>query len=105
MMKKKFFYVLATLLFSFGTAFASPNVSVKGKQIPAVYKTDGGMKQRVEILVTNEGDPVSAEVKLGKDVQKVELKKGENKIFFEIPVQEKTSNLESAESMEENHQA
>ena len=92
-MKKKFFYVLATLLFSFGTAFAAPNVSVKGKQIPAVYKTDGGMKQRVEILVTNEGDPVSAEVKLGKDVQKVELKKGENKIFFEIPVQEKTSKL------------
>ena len=92
-MKKKISYVLATLLFSFGTAFAAPNVGVKGKQIPAVYKTDNGMKQRVEILVTNEGDPVSAEVKLGKDVQQVELKKGENKIFFEIPLQEKTTKL------------
>ncbi|MBE6275850.1 MAG: glycosyl hydrolase family 38 [Bacteroides sp.] len=92
-MKRNLFYCLfAVLCFSLGTASATIS-NVKGKQIPAVYKTGNGMMQKVELVVDYVGAIVSADVKLGNDVQKVELKEGENKILFEIPLQAKNTKL------------
>ena len=92
-MKRNLFYCLfAVLCFSLGTASATIS-NVKGKQIPAVYKTGNGMMQKVELVVDYVGAIVSADVKFGNDVQKVELKEGENKILFEIPLQAKNTKL------------
>ena len=92
-MKRNLFYCLfAVLCFSLGTASATIS-NVKGKQIPAVYKTGNGMMQKVELVVDYVGAIVSADVKLGNDLQKVELKEGENKILFEIPLQAKNTKL------------
>lgn len=92
-MKRNLLYCLfAVFAFSLGTVSATVS-NVKGKQIPAVYKTDHGMMQKVELVVNYVGTAISADVKLGNDLQKVELKEGENKILFEIPMQTKNAKL------------
>ena len=92
-MKRNLLYcLLAVFFFSFGTVSATVS-NVKGKQIPAVYKTERGMVQKVELIVDYLGTTVSADVKLGNDLQQVELKEGENKILFEIPLQNKNAKL------------
>lgn len=92
-MKRNLFYsVLVALCFSLGTVSATIS-GVTGKQLPAVYKTAHGMMQKVEMVVAYEGASVSADVKLGNELKKVELKEGENKILFEIPLQQKNVKL------------
>ena len=92
MKNKLIFTSFMLMLFSFGTISATI-VNVKGKQLPAVYKTSQGGVQKVEVIVEYQGTPIQGELTLGHTTQNVELKEGTNSVLFEIPVQNKKASL------------
>ena len=92
MKNKLIFTSFMLMLFSLGTISATI-VNVKGKQLPAVYKTSQGGVQKVEVIVEYQGSPIQGELTLGHTTQNVELKEGTNSVLFEIPVQNKKASL------------
>lgn len=65
---------------------ASPDFSgVKVRTLPAVYKSKGGLTQKVEISVKHEGEPAMATVQFDGQNRKVKLVPGDNVLVFEIP--------------------
>lgn len=65
---------------------ASPDFSeVKVRTLPAVYKSKGGLTQKVEISLKHEGEPAMATVQFDGQNRKVKLLPGDNVLVFEIP--------------------
>lgn len=65
---------------------ASPDFSgVKVRTLPAVYKSKGGLTQKVEISVKHEGEPAMATVQFDGQNRKIKLLPGDNVLVFEIP--------------------
>ncbi len=65
---------------------ASPDFSgVKVRTLPAVYKSKGGLTQKVEISLKHEGEPAIATVQFDGQNRKVKLVPGDNVLVFEIP--------------------
>ncbi len=75
---------IALLFIGLGTAMAA-TIGIKGKQLPALYKTGNGLMQKVAVLVPYDGEPCEATLRLGDLQQKVQIRKGENKFSFELP--------------------
>lgn len=84
MRKKILFVVIALVSLGIGTASAKLT-EVKGKQLPALYKTNQGLMQKVEVTIQQEENPSMATIQFGKAKQEVKLEKGTNKFYFEIP--------------------
>ena len=68
MKNKLIFTSFMLMLFSLGTISATI-VNVKGKQLPAVYKTSQGGVQKVEVIVEYQGTPIQGELTLGHTTQ------------------------------------
>lgn len=65
---------------------ASPDFSgVKVRTLPAVYKSKGGLTQKVEISVKHEGEPAMTTVQFDGQNRKIKLLPGDNVLVFEIP--------------------
>lgn len=84
MRKKIVLTVMALVSLSIGTASAKLT-EVTGKQLPALYKTNQGLMQKVEVTIQQEDNPSVATIQFGKAKQEVKLQKGTNKFYFEIP--------------------
>lgn len=63
----------------------SAAAGIETRVLPAVYKSKGGLTQKVEITIRHAGQPVAATIRLGEFVQKEKLAEGDNRITFEIP--------------------
>ena len=87
-MKKKVYLSVMGLALLCGalSAHASPGwTDVKSHVLPAVYKSEGGLTQKVEISARYEGEPATATVRLGERSRKEKVVPGENVFLFEIP--------------------
>lgn len=84
MRNKSLLIVMALLALVGGTASATLS-EIGARQLPAVYKTNQGLMQKVEVSVRNDGNVAAATLQLGSEKQEVKLQKGENKFYFEIP--------------------
>lgn len=94
MKKRNLLLIGLILLFGSLTAQNPPSSSkVEARVLPAIYKTKGGLMQRVEVIIMHSGAPITAAVSLGKHSIKEELKEGQNKLAFDIPQVQSTKQL------------
>ena len=59
--------------------------NVEITSLPALYKSDSGLQQRVWINIVHEGDVEPIVLQLGEVTKKVKLHSGENNFYIEIP--------------------
>ncbi|MEG1544729.1 MAG: glycoside hydrolase family 38 C-terminal domain-containing protein, partial [Tannerellaceae bacterium] len=66
---------------------------IQTRVVPAVYKSKGGLTQRVEITVNHVGAPATATVSLGAQTRKEKLQTGANVLNFDVPAVQRTEQL------------
>lgn len=85
-MKKRILIGLFLLVCSFGARPVPAAVQgIETRVLPAVYKSPGGLVQKVEITLSHAGDPTKATLRLGEQVRKEKLIPGKNTFVFEVP--------------------
>lgn len=62
-----------------------PPSGIETRVMPAVYKSKGGLVQKVQVTVNHSGETVSSTIRLGNQMKKERLVAGANQIIFEIP--------------------
>lgn len=86
-MKIRRVIVAGLLLFVAGVfmpVMAGPS-GMEAKVLPAVYRSDKGMLQHVQVSVEHDGEPLHAILRLGDSSMKVRLTEGSNSFCLEIP--------------------
>lgn len=86
-MNLKRLILLGIMCWSGGALAQSPSepLTVETRMLPAVYKSEKGTTQRVDIKLSHKGEPANVTLRLGDMTQKAKLTEGENSFHFEIP--------------------
>ena len=66
---------------------------IETRVLPAVYKSSGGLTQKVQVTITYSGTPALFTVSLGKEEQKQTLQNGKNLLVFEVPEVSSSTNF------------
>lgn len=86
MKKKIYFFIGWALWFGALSLHASPQWSeLRSRVLPAVYKTQKGRMQKVEVSVKHEGAPATVTIRLGEQRYKEKLTPGRNVFQYELP--------------------
>lgn len=86
-MKTRNLLVICLLLVS--ATLAAQTVKIEARQLPALYKTKSGAKQKIEVTVDYEGKPVTAALAWDGQTRKEKLENGKN--LFQLEVDPTTS--------------
>lgn len=62
-----------------------PSPEVETHVLPALYKSDKGLKQKIQVTVRHTGSPAAVTLRLGEQSRKEKLSEGENTFTFEVP--------------------
>lgn len=71
--------------FSLSAQHVPPSPEIETQLLPALYKSDKGLKQKIQVTVRHTGSPAVVTLRLGEQSRKEKLSEGENIFTFEVP--------------------
>ena len=83
-MNIKYFLSVAVCLLGWVTAVYASSESIRTRAVPALYRTAGGLKQEVQVIIEHQGASTQATVNFNGQEKDVLLFEGENICSFEL---------------------
>ena len=83
-MNIKYFLKVAVCLLAWVTAVPASSESIRTRAVPALYRTAGGLKQEVQVIIEHQGVSTQATVNFNGQVKNIRLSEGENICSFEL---------------------
>lgn len=75
---------MAVCLLAWVTAVPASSESIRTRAVPALYRTAGGLKQEVQVIIEHQGVSTQATVNFNGQVKNIRLSEGENICSFEL---------------------
>ncbi|MDR1129542.1 MAG: hypothetical protein LBK96_00990, partial [Prevotellaceae bacterium] len=82
-LKRYLLFILWTFSFILIARGQSDSLTLETRVLPALYRSDRGSMQKIELKAEYSGTPVSATIRLGDRSQEEKLETGANRFLFE----------------------